>query len=317
MGAFPSGQAGKVIADENYWARKVALRWRNAELRQHGGSFKQCFFERTVTEALESCAGPPISCRARPRRCRRREPFPFNLTVSAPAGPLAPRYDPETSNLEDLRRLIAFSACAPSPTPPSPRPPSPPPSEAPLSPASRTHPRRIRHPTPPDSPYVRTVAVAQLPSHLELSHLLRYCLSDLTALRLTYGAAHCGMDYERSLFGMTLGDVQGLAQQLPLVETLHTLDLTNSVLDDEKARGGMRMRCDAVADTRIRMWGLSDGSAPTGEGPAEGIGGEPERDGALPRAQPPRGQARARKGRTRLAPARGGSAPAAGVCESL
>lgn len=92
-------------------------------------------------------------------------------------------------------------------------------------------------PSPPRSPFVRSIAVSQLPSHLELSQLLKYCLSDLTHLRLSYGALHCGMDYERSLFGMTLQDVQGLAAQLPLVETLCALDLTNSVLDDEKARG--------------------------------------------------------------------------------
>ena len=48
---------------------------------------------------------------------------------------------------------------------------------------------------------MRTIAVSQLPAHLEMKHLLRICISDLVSLRLTYGALHCGMDYDRSLFG--------------------------------------------------------------------------------------------------------------------
>lgn len=125
---------------------------------------------------------------------------------------------------------------------------------------------------------MRTIAVAQLPSHLELSQLLKYCMGDLVALRLTYGALHCGMDYERSLFGMTLGDVASLAAQLPLAETLSTLDLTNSVIDDEKMRAlqkglaennsvtalvlannrlaDRRARADTEADAARIRWGL-------------------------------------------------------------
>lgn len=155
---LPLELAGTLIADEGYWRRRASEQWKNIDVRMHGGSYKQCFFERTVTQALES-------------------------------------FDPEISPLEDLRRLLAYSR-----------------------------------------PFVRTISVAQLPSHIDLRELFRHCISDLVALRLSYGALHCGMDYERSLFGMTLADVRSLSGQLPHAETLTTLDLCNSVIDDEKVR---------------------------------------------------------------------------------
>lgn len=99
--------------------------------------------------------------------------------------------------------------------------------------------------------------MSQLPSHVALPQLLSHSLSDLTALRLTYGAPHCGMDFDRGLFGMTLGDAEALARVLPLAETLHTLDLTGSALDDEKAREEKRSlakRCGAMRSDAGRVF---------------------------------------------------------------
>ena len=82
---LPLDIVGQLISDENYWRRRSTKRWRNLEVSQHGGSWKQLYFERNLAEALEK--------------------FDPNA-----GGDLGDRADDEVDDLEGLRRLIDFSS---------------------------------------------------------------------------------------------------------------------------------------------------------------------------------------------------------------
>ncbi|CAG9465687.1 unnamed protein product [Pedinophyceae sp. YPF-701] len=70
---LPLELAGDVIDDERYWWRRSTRRWRNSEVGAHGNSWKQLYFERNLQDALE-------------------------------------QFDPEMSDLDQLRRLLSYSA---------------------------------------------------------------------------------------------------------------------------------------------------------------------------------------------------------------
>ena len=89
---LPLDIVGQLIADENYWRRRSTKRWRNLEVGQHGGSWKQLYFERNLAEALEK----------------------FDPNAGGAGGfgegELDDRPDDEVEDLESLRRLIEFSS---------------------------------------------------------------------------------------------------------------------------------------------------------------------------------------------------------------
>uniref|UniRef100_A0A7S0RM29 F-box domain-containing protein n=1 Tax=Pyramimonas obovata TaxID=1411642 RepID=A0A7S0RM29_9CHLO len=69
---LPLELVGTVIHDENYWKRRCCARWKNCQVTGHGISWKQLYFERNVENAME-------------------------------------RYDPQTTEINALKRLFAFS----------------------------------------------------------------------------------------------------------------------------------------------------------------------------------------------------------------
>lgn len=64
--------AGKVIMNESYWRRRSQARWENCDIAGHGRSWKQLYFEKNIEDALET-------------------------------------FDPESSDISQLRRLLLFS----------------------------------------------------------------------------------------------------------------------------------------------------------------------------------------------------------------
>lgn len=155
---LPLELVGTLIKHESYWKRRSNARWRNCECSSHGDSWKQLYFERNLEHALE-------------------------------------HFDPSTSELEDLKKLLVFSR-----------------------------------------PFVRSIRLQQLPSHLDLTFIFDVMSTTLVTLELTYGMRNVGMDYDRSLFGMKLSDCRSLAKSLERCETLTHLELRNNMLDDDRVR---------------------------------------------------------------------------------
>lgn len=59
---LPLELAGAAITqerNEKYWKLRSQGRWTNCDASQHGGSFKQLFFERNLQDVLEECASGP------------------------------------------------------------------------------------------------------------------------------------------------------------------------------------------------------------------------------------------------------------------
>lgn len=81
-------------------------------------------------------------------------------------------------------------------------------------------------------PYVQTINIQQLLSHLDLSDILIE-FPNLSTLTLKYGARKLGMDYDKSLFGMQLKDAMYLSKFLGKTNTLNRLTLTENLLNDE------------------------------------------------------------------------------------
>lgn len=69
---LPLEMVGALIDDENYWRRRATARWHNCEPSLHGMSWKQLYFERNLENVVE-------------------------------------HFDPTTSDINTLRRLVAFS----------------------------------------------------------------------------------------------------------------------------------------------------------------------------------------------------------------
>ncbi|KAI8469465.1 MAG: flagellar associated protein [Monoraphidium minutum] len=83
--------------------------------------------------------------------------------------------------------------------------------------------------------FARNVRAAELPSRLDAQVLFDAMGNSPSSLALSYGSKALGMDYDRSLAGMQLGDCRCLARALAHAETLVHLDLSNNALDDDKA----------------------------------------------------------------------------------
>ena len=89
---LPLEVVGQLIIDEHYWRRRACKRWRNLEVSQHGGSWKQLYFERNLAEALE-----------------RFDPNGGNSGTSSGSSGSSGDAE-EIHDLESLRRLMEFSA---------------------------------------------------------------------------------------------------------------------------------------------------------------------------------------------------------------
>jgi Leucine-rich repeat (LRR) protein len=81
---------------------------------------------------------------------------------------------------------------------------------------------------------VHTLYLSELQSHLDLGDLL-YDFPHLSTLDLRWGAKKVGMDFDRSLFGMSLGDSVGLAKLLGQGSgNITRLSLRENLLGDEQ-----------------------------------------------------------------------------------
>ena len=68
--------------------------------------------------------------------------------------------------------------------------------------------------------------------HFKVSQLFSY-LPNLAFLKLTYGAKHVGMQYERPMFGMKMSDAIDFSQSLRTTTSLTHLALPGNLIDDE------------------------------------------------------------------------------------
>lgn len=71
-------------------------------------------------------------------------------------------------------------------------------------------------------PYLHTIHLQQLPSHLDLSELL-FDVPNLTLLDVRYGRKKLGMDFDKTMFGIGLGDAMGLAKLILRTKTLNKI----------------------------------------------------------------------------------------------
>lgn len=153
----PLATVASVVADESYWKRRAQARWQQCKASDHGSSWKRLYFERHITEALES-------------------------------------YREETMPMTTLLRTFAIA-----------------------------------------TPFVRTVLLRQLPSHVDLGMVLSH-LSLTATLDVQYGMRELGMDFAWGVLGITLTDVRRLAQALGENVSLRALLLQSSALSDEPVR---------------------------------------------------------------------------------
>jgi hypothetical protein len=68
--------------------------------------------------------------------------------------------------------------------------------------------------------------------HFKISELFDY-LPNLAFLKLTYGAKHVGMQYERPMFGMKMSDAQNFSKCLRTTTSLTHLSLPGNLIDDD------------------------------------------------------------------------------------
>lgn len=81
-------------------------------------------------------------------------------------------------------------------------------------------------------PYVYALTLHSLRSHIDLSDVLQD-FPNIGILDLKYGAHRLGMDYDKSLFGMTLQDAVSLSKLLSQTRTIHKLTLTENLLNND------------------------------------------------------------------------------------
>ena len=81
-------------------------------------------------------------------------------------------------------------------------------------------------------PFVHTLVLKELLSHLDLSDLL-FDFPHLQTLQLKYGARELAMDFDKSLFGMSLADCVSLSKLMAHTGSITTLALGENLLGDE------------------------------------------------------------------------------------
>lgn len=68
--------------------------------------------------------------------------------------------------------------------------------------------------------------------HFKISELFDY-LPNLAFLKLTYGAKHVDMQYERPMFGMKMSDAENFSKCLRTTTSLTHLCLPGNLIDDD------------------------------------------------------------------------------------
>ena len=85
-------------------------------------------------------------------------------------------------------------------------------------------------------PFVHTITLGELTSHLDLAELL-FDFPHLSALSLRFGARELGMDYDKAAFGMSLSDASSLARLMGGGGgggcSISRLELSENLLGDE------------------------------------------------------------------------------------
>ena len=81
------------------------------------------------------------------------------------------------------------------------------------------------------APFIHTLYLTRLPSHVDLSLLLRPC-PRLSSLHCRFGSTQLHMDWDPSLLGMTREDAQALARLLLHTSSLISLCLPCTILTD-------------------------------------------------------------------------------------
>jgi Ran GTPase-activating protein (RanGAP) involved in mRNA processing and transport len=101
--------------------------------------------------------------------------------------------------------------------------------------------------------YLFFLKVDKLPSRIDL-RLIFHNVSTLTAVRLTYGARHLGIDYERGVFGMQMADAASLVECIRLSQCIVSLSLPCNLLDDDLLK---MLLSGLVANKTLRELDLS------------------------------------------------------------
>jgi len=82
------------------------------------------------------------------------------------------------------------------------------------------------------SPFIHSIKLDQLPSHLDLSQILPL-FNNLSSLDITYKVLSVGMNYNAEDFGMNLNDALNTSKYLHSTKSLSTLILSECLIDDE------------------------------------------------------------------------------------
>eukprot|EP01084_Bolivina_argentea_P280475 479667_1 len=82
------------------------------------------------------------------------------------------------------------------------------------------------------SPFIHSIKLNQLPSHLDLSQILPL-FNNLSSLDVTYRTLNVGMNYNPDDFGMNLNDALNISKYLQNTKSLSTLRLSECLIDDE------------------------------------------------------------------------------------
>ncbi|GBG89086.1 hypothetical protein CBR_g48796 [Chara braunii] len=79
---LPLELAGRLISEEMYWRKRACLRWKNSDLHVHGGSWKQLYFEKNISTALETFDPTSMDVIALKRLLKVSYSFVHGLTIN-------------------------------------------------------------------------------------------------------------------------------------------------------------------------------------------------------------------------------------------
>eukprot|EP01084_Bolivina_argentea_P046539 85713_1 len=82
------------------------------------------------------------------------------------------------------------------------------------------------------APFIHSIKLNQLPSHLDLSQILPL-FHNLSSVDVTYKTLNVGMNYNEQDFGMNLNDALNISKYLQTTKSLAILVLSECLIDDE------------------------------------------------------------------------------------
>ncbi|KAJ3038996.1 T-complex-associated testis-expressed protein 1, partial [Rhizophlyctis rosea] len=228
--SLPLSLAAPLIPDESYWSRRALATYKLCNIANHGNSWKRLFFEKHIQDVIEnhipkkSSSGMGTGAgREEEKKVVEEIRLAGSWVERLEIGQLRPVEMEEDEGEGSSGNGGAAGAAG---------------GNGGLvgdAPKGYKNERDKRKEEESGVKELKIKPTDPPPDHMDLS-LVFASLPGLMHLKLYYGVRDCGINFHRAYFGMTLPDCTYLCTALSRTQTLESLTIQASKIDDDRCR---------------------------------------------------------------------------------